>query len=155
MKHKTNFCIGGSFTPEGLPPTCTGLHQTVMAWNHGASHDEIVHVSREVFDAIWAQALPPAEQSLRVFNTIDEVSRAVREGWLYNADEGDGLFMYFGDIHPIRKGDRFIGVGCRAPDGAIIRDGRELVAWRDRRWAHMRGPEYLRAQHKAHPLHSV
>jgi hypothetical protein len=63
--------------------------------------------------------------------------------------------MVFADIRPVERCGRFAGVGTMAPDGAIIRDGRELVAWRERRWNVLRGPAHVKSMCQQHPLQVV
>jgi len=150
----SHFVCGGGFAPDIAAPTCEGL-DVVWRATQTLSRDEFRRVAVAVMDAVWTQ--PPATDANQhpVLNSVSALLNALNRGWAYNANEGDCLFMVFADIRPIERGGRFAGVGTRAPDGAIIRDGRDLVAWRERRWNALRGPAHMKAMCQQHPLQVV
>ena len=88
-------------------------------------------------DAVWAQPCPSNEGLHPVIETVSDLLQALANGWAYNANEGDNIYARFGDVRPIKDAasGEFIGVGMLAPDGSLVRDGRDLVDWRDFHWA--------------------
>lgn len=144
----------GGFTPDDAEPTCEGF---VHAWMQSQEmpRNELLRVSKMVMDAIWTQPLPPNDNYFPVMRSVADIVDALNNGWAYNANEGDNLYMVFADIRAIARNGNVVGVGTQSPDQAFIHDGRELVSWRDRRWAAMRGPEYLKERAAKHTLRLV
>lgn len=143
-------CAGGFHTDEEIPPTCSGLG---LVWRTSMTlpREEFLREANLVMTAVWSQPLPQMIER-PIMRCVADLVSALNQGWAFNINEADCLFTVFSDIRPIGRQGKVIGVGCQAPDGALIHDGRELVLWRDRRWNSMRGPEHLRTMVVRHPL---
>lgn len=102
--------------------------------------DKRLLASKAVMDAVWAQPRPANNGHCPKINSIADLVDALQGGFSYNINEGNQLYSWFGDIRPVGTNGRLLGHGIQAPDGAVVRDGRELVAWRDRRWAELNSP---------------
>lgn len=148
------FVIAGGFTLDDVEATCVGLGYAV-AESQTLPTEEFIKVAKRVMDAIWHQPLPSGEITTWSVDTMNALVNALESGWIFNANEADSLFMVFGDIRPIERDGRIVGVGTRAPDGAFIHDGRELVSWRERRWSAMYGPAHVREKSAKHTLRLV
>ena len=139
--------VFGGFVPEPVAPTCSGGLGRVANQMMEMTMDERVRISKIIMDAIWSQPPPlaSAAQPPPLIETVSDLVTALCNGWAYNANEAHNLFVWFGDIRAIKDAasGQFLGVGLMAPDGALIRDGRDLLDWRDYRWAGIRVAEYL------------
>lgn len=137
----------GGFVPEPVAPTCSGGLGRVADQMMEMEMDDRVRSSKIIMDAIWSQSPPlPSNETLHpTIETISDLVAALSNGWAYNANEADNLFVWFGDIKTIKDAvnGKCLGAGLMAPDGSLIRDGRDLLDWRDFRWAGIRVDEYL------------
>lgn len=129
----TGIVFSGGFKRDEVAPTCEGIWD-VLIESQTLPRDEFLRSSRAIMDAVWNQSLPPDQSIFPVLKTTADLLDALLRGWAYNANEADTIFMIFADIRPIGRDGKIVGVGTQAPDGAIIHDGRELVAWRERHW---------------------
>jgi hypothetical protein len=150
----SRFVCAGGFTPDMVAPTCGGLG-AVVEESQALMKDEFLRSAKDVMNAVWTQALPSSETSNPIVNSIADLIVALNNGWAYNVNEGDCLYYVFGDIRPIDRNGQMVGVGTQAPDGAFIHDGRELVCWRERRWAKLRGPEHQKNIAAKHMLRVI
>lgn len=137
----------GGFAPEPVAPTCSGGLGRVADQMMEMTMNERVRISKIIMDAIWSQT-PPLASNAQPHPTIETVSdlvAALCNGWAYKANEADNLFVWFGDIRTIKDAasGQYLGAGLMAPDGSLIRDGRDLLDWRDFLWAGIRVAEYL------------
>lgn len=133
------FAFAGGFTPDDAAPTCDGLG-AVWRSTQELPREQFLLAATAIMEAVWSQSEATDGGHRPVFKTVADLIAAINQGWAYNVNEGDCLFTVFADVRLIERDGQFAGVGTRAPDGAIIHDGRELVAWRERRWRSMRRP---------------
>lgn len=107
--------------------------------------EERVRTSKAIMDSIWSQPSAIKETRFPVIETIRDLVEALADGWAYNANEGDNIYAWFGDIRMIKEASsgNALGFGVVAPDGAPIRDGRNLVDWQDFHWAGVLVSSYL------------
>lgn len=139
LEDKTEVVFVGPFVEDEALPTCGGLGLAINESQMLPRQDFLLEAKR-VMEAIWNQPLPGPHIQPPDADSIDSLVRAIESGWAFNANEADTLYSMFGDIRSIERRGRIVGVGTQAPDGAFIHDGRELVAWRARRWASLQGP---------------
>jgi hypothetical protein len=136
----------GGFIPEPDAPTCTGLGRVAHKMMEMTMEDRVL-TSKIVMDAIWSQLPSPDVDKIYhpAFENYLDLVEALSKGWAYNANEADNIFVWFGDIRSIKDAisGAYLGAGLMAPDGSLIRDGRDLVDWRDFRWAGARVARYL------------
>lgn len=151
----SRFIVAGGFIKEDVAPTCAGFQGKVFLETKKLPRNELLQISKSVMNAVWAQPLTTKPKPSPVIECIADLIAALESGWSFNANEGDYIFTVFGDIRPIAREGAIVGVGTRAPDGSFIRDGRDLVAWRERRWNTMRGPEFMKDLAKQQPLRAV
>ena len=102
--------------------------------------DKRLLASKAVMDAIWSQQISTDKGDIPKINNIADLVNALQRGLIYNTREGDELYSWFGDIRPVGQNGQLLGHGIQAPDGAIVRNGQELVDWRNRRWAELQSP---------------
>lgn len=138
----------GGFIPEPTTPTCSGGLGSVADEMMKMTMDERVLKSKVIMDAVWSQPLPMNEGLHPVIESVSDLMSALKNGWAFNANEGDNIYAWFGDIKCIKDAasGEFLGAGMLAPDGTLIRDGRDLVDWRNFRWAGLRVSGYLSEQ---------
>lgn len=143
-----NPVFAGSFTPDDVPPTCMGLIHIIYE-SQQLEREQFLETAKEVMNAIWNQRPSSKEIQLPVsFKNISEMISTIKDGWEFNANEADTIWMVFGDMKIIKRGDSIVGIGVFSPDGAIIRDGRELVLWRQRKWASLAPRSYKKPELK-------
>lgn len=149
----SRYAFAGGFAPDAVAPTCKGLE---AVWHAAMDlpRAEFLRIAKDVMDAVWTQPLSDAAPHPVMKNAADLVD-ALNRGWAYNANEGDCLYTVFADIRAIGRDGQIVGVGTQAPDGAFIHDGRELVAWRERRWNAQRGPDHRKDMAARHALRAI
>jgi hypothetical protein len=146
MKNRTAALLAmGGFVPEPSAPTCSRGLGLVVDDLVKMTMEERVRTCKVIMDAVWSQPPPPNEGLHPVLETVPDLINALSNGWAYNANEGDNIFAWFGDIRPAKDAasGELLGAGILAPDCSLIRNGRDLVDWRDLRWAGVRVSNYL------------
>jgi hypothetical protein len=135
----SRLACAGSWARDDGAPTCEGLGDVLSA-ALALPREAYLQLSKEVMAAIWTQPVPAGGDFRPSMTCVADLLTALNNGWAYNANEADSMFTFFGDIRPIARNGEFVGMGTQAPDGALVHDGRELVAWRERHWNTLRGP---------------
>lgn len=127
-----NYAMKDGFRPASVSPTCEGT----MDW-HALTKmpkPEFLEISKNIMRAIWNSPRPVMPGFFPTINNTDDLTEALNNGWAYNANEADTMLTFFADIRAIHSNGKLIGIGTQTPDGMPIRNGYDLVAWRDTRW---------------------